>query len=244
MKIQEVEILEYNKSNSKVNLHLETNPISKISDPNTRFVLSVNHNDFSLKLYCHEYSATQRLYFFTNERVNPIESVVAMQIDEVVQDVWKQSSIEVNKKYAKNNFGDFLTRQVVISENLKLINDFNLSDSAENLWTKKLSPIGIYDKKLNQVYSLADIGKQTKDGSFIIHPKDDVEDVDLNNLLNPHPNMRFFLIFQNTHGSKAISEALAYNQSHHKKRLNNNKKTSYEEDLWASRDIIGYLFGD
>lgn len=244
MKIQEIEILEYNKSNSEINLHSETNPVSKIGDPNTRFVLSVRHNELSLELYCHEYSANQRLYFFVNREITPTESVVAMQIDKVLQDIWKQSSIEVSKKYAKNNLGDFLTRQVVVSENIKLINDFNLSNSAENLWIKKLSPIGIYDKKLNQVYSLSDIGKQTTDGVSIIHPKDDVEDANLNNLLDPHPNMRFFLIFQNTRGSKAISEALEFNQSHYQKRNNGNTKTTYEEDLWATRDIVGYLFGD
>ena len=90
----------------------------------------------------------------------------------------------------------------------RLIHDTQLSDEAEKIWRNRLPSVGlirgIWDRHLDTVYDVAQVGSLTQDGVVILDPSEDQTDpfVDYDG-----EQQRFFWITENKH-RRPIVQAL------------------------------------
>lgn len=94
--------------------------------------------------------------------------------------------------------------QIMRNAGVRFIHDTQLSDEAEQIWRNKLPSAnlikGIYDRQLDQVYQLSQVGDQTVDGTTIISPHEHTSDP----VMDPDGDQqRFFWITESKWGVAA-----------------------------------------
>lgn len=235
----------YDPSTSQINAAEKLNNSTFItninieSDPNSDE--DIDHG--SLDIVRYDYDPNNRLYMIVrsgnhiNKWTPPI--LARMWISHIQNNVWQVKEIVSSQGSPIKNLGLLLVKNVLILERLKLINDFDMSTAAENLWMNKLSDriSGIYDNQLNQIYPLSSVGSMTSDGAEIIHPRDDkgdLEDYTGN-------SQRFFIILENQRNVNQIIEAL-YHKQEFRKKTNLNQSLSQNDLNWSRADIVKRIF--
>lgn len=194
----------------------------------------------SLDIVRYDYSSDNRLYMVVWSAASWQPPVLAyLWITQVTGDIWQVKEISGTPKFVVRNLGALLVKNVIVLEHLKLINDFDMSDSAEKLWMDKLKDRikGIYDKQLNQVYPISAVGTATSDGVEIIHPSLDSGDPDD----YTGESQRFFIILENSFRADVIAEAVQSKREWRRKTLLNEPVLPHEIK-WQRADIVKRLF--
>lgn len=247
MKVKETIATEWRKSPFDPSASgIDTN--TKIAD--SSFVTNINIGSLpddtsdvdhgGLDIIRYDYSNDNRLYMVVWSATNWEQPVLAyLWIQQVVDDVWQVKEVSSTPKFVIKNLGAILVKNVIIIERVKLINDFDMSDQAENLWLNKLKDriSGIYDKELNQVYPISAVGTTTSDGVEIIHPEFDIGDPDD----YTGESQRFFIILENSFRKNVIEEAVVAKREYRRKILSEEKPTP-SEIRWQRADIVKRLF--
>ena len=218
--------------------------------PDSSFVTNINLGSLpgdsedvdhgSLDLIRYDYANDSRLYMLVWSAKTWQPPVLArLWLQQVTSNVWQIKEIIGTPNFPVKDLGMLLVKNVLIVEHLRIINDFDMSDSAENLWMNKLSTRikGIYDKEKNQVYPLSAVGTFTGDGTEIIHPRNDQG--------NPDDwtgeSQRFFIILENSHRAAAIAEAVQHKQEWRRKTLLEASVTD-QENKWQRADVVKRIF--
>ena len=231
-----------------------TNPIdfeSKLK--NSVFVTNINIGSLSddeeqidhgsLDIVRYDYDSNNRLYMLvwtpSDFQTWQPPILARLLLEKVDSNVWQIKEIAGTSNFPIKNLGFRLLKNVLIIEHLNIINDFDMSASAENLWMNKMSDRvrGIYDKKLGTVYPLSKVGSLTDDGVEIIHPKDDIGDSDDYS----GESQRFFIILENHHRSDLITEVVGLKRSYRRKTIVG-ESISLDERKWSRADIVVRLF--
>lgn len=138
-------------------------------------------------IYRHDFnSSTHCIYILKDKLSEDIIGYVTMV--KIKDNIWQTLELTIFPKYQNQGFATSLYAQLTAIDNRKLINGDSLSKNAEKLWAALIRDKRckhIYDKKLNKIYSLSDIGTETSDNIKIADPTDDNGDID---------NIRFFYL--------------------------------------------------
>jgi len=196
------DLTEYNKGD--VGEPVDINRLQKLKQQST-FLTKFNRNELPVNIFkTVDHNSVWFILEYNNNIIGYIRTEMVPNTN-----ILQAKDEQIFSQFRNQGIGTELYITLARIGGLRFIHDIQLSDTSENMWKNKLVSQhivkGIYDKILDKVYQLSDIGNYTSDGKVILDPANDTTDpiIDYDG-----EGQRFFWILESINAGYPITEIL------------------------------------